>query len=161
MNSLKSTLLDQLRGYVKLPDVEDQTEYNFSVRYSNSEDSKFFNVLGYQNKVYTLKRDVFSNVLRNVKQNYVLYLDGIRITSTKVYLVMMYCRSVVTDEIIDQVKYRSAKLQIAEIVNKDAQKSIKKLKYAGYVDLNRRYMKTDRIVSSIKNIAANKYHIGV
>lgn len=159
LNDVKRNIINQIKGYTKLPIVEDQTEYFFSIR---NYGGKFYNSLGYKNKTYTLDKKTLSNILRSCEQNYILLFDGIRITDKGIYIVALFIRSIVPEEIIDQVKYHDIKMKISEIVNKSAQKNIKKLKYYGYVDLNKnKYMQKDLIFSKIQNIAkniSNKYN---
>jgi hypothetical protein len=152
-NIIKRSLVNELKGYVKLPEFADQTEYHMSIRHKFD---KFYSVLGYQNNVHSLKKGMLSHILRDCTQSYVIHLEGLRITDKKVFLMMRLCRTVVSNEIIDQIRYHDAKVMISKIINYKTTKSINKLRYGDRVNLQKkRYVKKADVMEKLEKHLTN------
>ncbi len=126
-NKIRSQLIDQIKGYVKIPDCDDQSEYQLDVRH-NHKRKVFYNIIGYNNRVYNLKRWLISHVLRDCTQSYVIHLEGLRITEHNIRLSMRLCRTMVDSDVIEQLRFHDAKVGVSEVINRSIAEKIDKIK---------------------------------
>jgi hypothetical protein len=149
-NKIKRNLTDKIKGYIKIPDYEDQLSYNLAIR---SRNDKLYSVVYHNDKIYSFERMLFNHILRDCMQNYIILIDGLRITNNHVSLVMRFCRSVIPDEITSQLKYHDTQIAISKVINYKNTKYINKLKYGGNINLKNKYVNKSDIISKLT------YHI--
>ena len=58
--------------------------------------------------------------------------------TNKVYLVMRLCRTVVDDEIVNQLRFHDAKLSISKVVNHKTKKNVDRLRKTQGINLKRK-----------------------
>jgi hypothetical protein len=155
-NAVRRSLIKDLRGYIKVPDVEDQKEYRMSVRHKFD---KIYNILSYDNRIFSLKKGLTSHILRDCRQRYIICLQGMKITSDRVYIIMRLCRTVVDKEIVSQLRFHNTQLRISKVVNSRVKKNIDKLRKTEGINLKRRRYVRKAEVAKRLNSRANVLNI--
>lgn len=150
-NNVRRKVMAELRGYIKVPDVQDQDEFRFTIHHKFE---RIHNVLGYHNRTFTLKKDLVSHILRDCVQRYVIHLEGVKITPNRVYLVMRLCRTMVDSEIITQLRFYDTQLKLSKIVNDQTKKNLDRLRKTERVNLKyKRYAKKSDVKKKLEKLA--------
>lgn len=141
-NAIRTLLVKQIQGYIRVPEISDVQGFTLEVRHARD---RFYSALGYDNQVFGLKRLDYTDILRDCKQTYVIHIEGLRMIEERATLVMRLCRTIVDGDIIDQLKKHETKISVSKTINYRKTKNVNSLRYGDTVRIKKNYVKKSQV----------------